>query len=40
MFDQTVQEVKARNAETDPDELQAVIDEAVSEVRRERAGES
>jgi hypothetical protein len=33
-----VQEVKARNAGADPDELQALIDEAVTEVRRERGG--
>jgi len=33
MFDQTVREIKARNAGTDPDKLQAIIDEAVQEVR-------
>lgn len=36
IFDRTVQEIKARNAETDPEELQSLIDEAVQEVRRER----
>jgi hypothetical protein len=38
VFHRTVQEVKARNAGADPDELQALIDEAVTEVRRERGG--
>jgi hypothetical protein len=32
----TVQDVKARNAGSDHDELQAVIDKAVCEVRAER----
>jgi Ribbon-helix-helix domain len=36
VFHRTVQDIKARNADTDPDELQAVIDEAVGEVRDER----
>ncbi len=35
VFHQTVQEIKARNADTDPDELQAIIDNAVQEVRIE-----
>ena len=35
MFDQTVQEIKARNANTDPEELQAIIDEACAAVRAE-----
>lgn len=35
MFDQTVQAVKARHANTDPEELQAVIDEACAAVRAE-----
>lgn len=39
MFDRTVQTVKARNADTDPDELQAIIDDAVREVRKEMAEE-
>ena len=35
VFHQTVQDIKARNAETDPDELQSIIDDAVREVRDE-----
>jgi hypothetical protein len=36
VFHRTVQDIKARNADADPDELQALIDEAVAEVRAER----
>jgi hypothetical protein len=36
VFHRTVQDIKARNAGTDPDELQALIDNTVSEVRAER----
>lgn len=36
VFHQTVQDIKARNENTDPDELQALINEAVREVRAER----
>jgi len=36
VFHQTVREIKARNTETDPEELQAIIDEAVHEVRAEK----
>ena len=32
----TVQDIRARNADTDPDEIQRIADEAVSEVRAER----
>ena len=32
----TVQDIRARNADADPDEIQRIIDEAVSEVRAER----
>ena len=32
----TVQDIRARNTDTDPDEIQRVVDEAVSEVRAER----
>jgi hypothetical protein len=32
----TVQDIKARNADTDPDELQSIIDRAVREVRKGR----
>jgi hypothetical protein len=36
VFRRTVQDIKARNAGTDPDELQALVDDAVREVRAER----
>ena len=36
IFNRTVQGIKARNADMDPDELQALIDGAVREVRAER----
>jgi Ribbon-helix-helix domain len=36
IFDRTVQDLKVGNAETDPDELQVIIDNAVREVRAER----
>lgn len=36
IFDRTVQEIKARNADTDPEELQDLIDATVREVRAER----
>jgi hypothetical protein len=32
----TVQDIRARNADSDPDEIQRIVDEAVSEVRSER----
>jgi hypothetical protein len=32
----TVQDIWQRNAATDPDEIQRIVDEAVSEVRAER----
>lgn len=38
IFDRTVQDIKARNAETDPEELEDIIDAAVREVRSERRG--
>ena len=37
VFHRIVQDIKARNAGTDPDELQAPIDDTVREVRAERA---
>lgn len=40
VFQSTVQDIKARNADTDPDELQAIIDSAVKEVRAERRSKS
>jgi hypothetical protein len=36
IFNRTVQDIKARNADTGPDELQALIDDAVREVRTQR----
>ena len=36
VFHRSVQDIKARNADTDPDELQSLIDHAVHEVRSER----
>ena len=36
MFHRTVQDIRERNADTDPDQLQRIIDETVSEVRAER----
>jgi hypothetical protein len=36
VFHCTVQDIKERNADTSPDELQSLIDEAVREVRAER----
>ena len=40
VFDRTIQDIKARNAGTDPDKLQALIDAAVREVRAERRSKS
>ncbi len=37
VFHRTVQDIKSRNADRDEDELQAIIDEAVKELRSERA---
>ena len=36
IFNRTVQEIKSRNADADPDELHAIIDGAVGEARAER----
>ncbi len=33
----TIQDIRARNADADPDEIQRIVDEAVSEVRTERS---
>ena len=33
VFHRTIQDIKARNADTDPNELQSIIDQAVQEVR-------
>jgi hypothetical protein len=39
VFHLTVQDIRERNAGTDPDELQRILDEAVGEVRAERHSE-
>lgn len=36
VFHRTVQDIKARNADTGPDELQSLIDDALREVRDDR----
>jgi hypothetical protein len=36
ILNRTVQEIKKRNAKSDPNELQAIIDESLREVRTER----
>ncbi len=36
IFNRTVQEIKSRNADTDPAELQAIIDGALCEARADR----
>jgi hypothetical protein len=36
VFHRIVQDIKARNADADPDEIQRIADEAVGEVRAER----
>jgi hypothetical protein len=36
VFHRTVQDIKARNADTNPEELQGIVDEAVREVRTPR----
>jgi Holliday junction resolvase len=36
VFNLTVQDIRERNADIDPDELQSIIDETVREVRAER----
>ena len=36
VFHRTVQDIKARNSNTDPNELQNLIDDAVREVREDR----
>jgi len=32
----SIQDIRARNADADPDEIQRIVDDAVSEVRAER----
>jgi hypothetical protein len=36
IFNRTVQQIKARNAGADPDELQALVDAALREIRTQR----
>ena len=36
VFHRTVQDIKLRNANSDPDEIQLIVDDAVAEVRAER----
>lgn len=36
VFHRTVRDMKARNADTDPQELQRIVDDAVREVRTQR----
>jgi Ribbon-helix-helix domain len=36
VLQRTIQDIRARNADADPDEIQRLVDEAVSEVRLER----
>lgn len=36
VFSRTVQDIKARNSGVDPNDIQALVDAAVSEVRAER----
>jgi hypothetical protein len=36
VFHRTVQDIKSRNANNNPEELQRIVDEAVREVRTER----
>jgi hypothetical protein len=36
VLQRTIQDIRSRNADADPDELQRIVDEAVSEVRAER----
>ena len=36
VLQRTIEDIKARNADADPDEIQCLVDEAVGEVRAER----
>lgn len=40
VFHRAVEDIKARNADTEPDELQTLIDDTVQEVRAERRGKA
>ena len=35
-FHRTVEDIKARNVDADPERIQSIVDEAVAEVRAER----
>lgn len=37
IFDRTVRDIKARNKDTEPEELMALVDEVVRATRKERA---
>jgi hypothetical protein len=36
VFHRTVQDIRARNADADPDEIQRIVDETVQEVRADK----
>ena len=36
VLQRTIQDIRARNADADPDEIQRIVDEAVAEARAER----
>jgi ribbon-helix-helix protein len=36
VLQRTIQDIRERNADADPDEIQRIVDEAVNEVRAER----
>ena len=36
VLQRTIQDIRARNADADPDEIQRIVDDAVREVRAER----
>jgi len=40
VLQRTIQDIRARNTNADPDEIQRVVDEAVAEVRAERRAET
>ncbi len=39
-FQCTIQEIRARNADADPDEIQRIVDEAVREVRSDKTSKA
>ncbi len=40
VLQRTIQDIRQRNADADPDEIQCLVDEAVAEVRAERRARS